>query len=97
MSSVTARVGVQKTVADLARMAGVSRRTVFPYFRTRDELMAKAAVAGQTEFNKSLPPYGGMAIGGAGCLPYAAPCKVPTQRTTLRGGSCRPSSILLLG
>jgi AcrR family transcriptional regulator len=47
------------TVDEIARIAGVSRRTVFRYFPSRDELLAKAAVAGQIEFDKRLPRYAG--------------------------------------
>ncbi len=51
--------GLDVTVEEIARIGGVSRRTVFHHFATRDELLSAAAWAGQVEFDNSLPPYTG--------------------------------------
>ncbi len=51
--------GLDITVEEIARIGGVSRRTVFHHFATRDELLSAAALAGQAEFDNSLPHYTG--------------------------------------
>ncbi len=49
--------GFDATVDDVAQLAGVSRRTVFRYFATRDDLLAAAIVAGVPAFDANLPQY----------------------------------------
>lgn len=51
--------GLDVTVEEVARIAGVSRRTVFHHFATRDDLLAAAALAAQAQFDQSLPVYAG--------------------------------------
>lgn len=49
--------GFDATVDDVAQLAGVSRRTVFRYFATRDDLLATAILAGVPAFDANLPKY----------------------------------------
>jgi AcrR family transcriptional regulator len=51
--------GPNVTVEEIAHMAGVSRRTVFRHFATREELLAEALRALLPKFDQSLPHYGG--------------------------------------
>jgi AcrR family transcriptional regulator len=49
--------GVDVTVDEIAQFAGVSRRTVFRHFATRDDLLAAAVRAWYPDFNRSLPRF----------------------------------------
>ncbi|MBY8862921.1 TetR/AcrR family transcriptional regulator [Nocardia sp. CA2R105] len=49
--------GLDATVDDVAQHAGVSRRTVFRYFATRDDLLAAAILAGLPAFDANLPQH----------------------------------------
>ena len=51
--------GLDVTVDQIASLAGVSRRTVFNHFDSRDELLSAAALQGQTEFLRSVPDHPG--------------------------------------
>ncbi len=52
--------GLDVTVDEIATSAGVSRRTVFRHFATRDDLLATALRAWWLEFDESLPHYTGV-------------------------------------
>jgi AcrR family transcriptional regulator len=49
--------GVEVTVDDVARVAGVSRRTVFRHFPSRDELLAAAVRSAVAEFTRDVPHF----------------------------------------
>lgn len=49
--------GLDVTVEDIAEAAGVSRRTVFRHFPTRENLLAAAVQAWVEDFGESLPRY----------------------------------------
>ncbi|HTI25017.1 MAG TPA: TetR/AcrR family transcriptional regulator [Kutzneria sp.] len=49
--------GVDVTVDDVAKAAGVSRRTVFRHFPSRDELLAAAIRSALAEFTRDVPHY----------------------------------------
>ena len=49
--------GVDVTVDEIAHLAGVSRRTVFRHFATRDDLLTAAVRAEYPELAKSLPRF----------------------------------------
>jgi AcrR family transcriptional regulator len=51
--------GLDVTVDQIASLAGVSRRTVFNHFDSRDELLSAAALQGQTEFLRSVRDHPG--------------------------------------
>ena len=51
--------GLDVTVDQIASLAGVSRRTVFNHFDSRDELLSAAALQGQAEFLRSVPDHPG--------------------------------------
>jgi AcrR family transcriptional regulator len=51
--------GLEATMEELAGAAGVSRRTVFRLFGTRDELLVAAFSAGMAEYQSELPGYDG--------------------------------------
>jgi AcrR family transcriptional regulator len=50
--------GLAVTVDDIAREAGVSRRTIFRHFATRDELLAVALTQQSDTFRATLPQLG---------------------------------------
>lgn len=49
--------GIDVTVDDIARAAGVSRRTVFRHFATRDELLADAIRSALSQYSGGLPAF----------------------------------------
>lgn len=51
--------GLDVTVEEIAEAAGVSRRTLFRHFPTRDRLLAAAISAGLERYGELLPAYGG--------------------------------------
>jgi len=51
--------GLDVTVEEIAEAAGVSRRTLFRYFPTRDQLVAAAIGAGLERYGQLLPAYHG--------------------------------------
>jgi AcrR family transcriptional regulator len=51
--------GLNVTVEEIAEAAGVSRRTLFRLFPTRDRLLAAAISAGLERYGELLPPYSG--------------------------------------
>jgi AcrR family transcriptional regulator len=51
--------GLDATMEQLALAAGVSRRTLFRLFGTRDQLLASAFEAGMAEYQHELPRYEG--------------------------------------
>jgi AcrR family transcriptional regulator len=51
--------GLDVTVEEIAAAAGVSRRTLFRLFPTREELLAGAVSAGLERYAELLPGYGG--------------------------------------
>jgi AcrR family transcriptional regulator len=51
--------GLNVTVEEIAEAAGVSRRTLFRHFPTRDQLLAAAISAGLERYGELLPAYGG--------------------------------------
>lgn len=51
--------GLDVTVEQVAAAAGVSRRTLFRHFPTRDKLLAAAISAGLERYGELLPPYRG--------------------------------------
>jgi AcrR family transcriptional regulator len=53
-----AKHGFQVTVDDIAREAGVSRRTIFRHFATRDDLLAIALTQQSDAFRSTLPQLG---------------------------------------
>ncbi len=74
--------GLDVTVEEIAEAAGVSRRTLFRYFPTRDQLVAAAIGAGLERYGQLLPAYHGTraALASGNWLPGTA-CHP----------SCRPS------
>lgn len=55
---VLAERGLSTTVDDVAERAGVSRRTVFRQFETRERLIAEAYAAGVERYTEQLPTDG---------------------------------------
>ncbi len=55
---VLAERGLSTTVDDVAARAGVSRRTVFRQFETRERLLAEAYAAGVQRYTEQLPTDG---------------------------------------
>lgn len=53
------RSGLDATMDQLAEASGVSRRTLFRLFSTRDKLLAAAFEAGIINYRQQLPAYGG--------------------------------------
>src|ERR1700722_389244 len=53
-----AKHGFRVTVDDIAREAGVSRRTIFRHFATRDDLLAVALTQQSDTFRSTLPQLG---------------------------------------
>ena len=53
--SVVAERGLATRMEDVAAAAGVSRRTVFRYFRTRDKILIAALESGMRSFRDHLP------------------------------------------
>src|ERR1700761_1031141 len=53
-----AKHGFRVTVDDIAHEAGVSRRTIFRHFATRDELLAVALTQQSDTFRSTLPQLG---------------------------------------
>jgi AcrR family transcriptional regulator len=51
--------GLDVTMDDLAAAAGVSRRTLFRHFESRERLLAAAFAAGMTEYGHRLPDFDG--------------------------------------
>src|SRR5258707_14696243 len=51
--------GLDVTVEEIAEAAGVSRRTLFRHFPTRDQLVAAAISAGLERYGQLLPAYRG--------------------------------------
>ena len=51
--------GLDATMDELADAGGVSRRTLFRLFGTRERLIAAAFDAGMADYNEELPPYEG--------------------------------------
>ncbi len=51
--------GLDATMEQLAVAAGVSRRTLFRLFGTRERLLASAFAAGMAEYQQELPVYEG--------------------------------------
>ena len=51
--------GLDVTVDDIARLAGVGRRTVFRYFATREDLLRAALDKSFAAYVSALPEYGG--------------------------------------
>jgi AcrR family transcriptional regulator len=51
--------GLDATMEQLAVAAGVSRRTLFRLFGTREQLLASAFAAGMAEYQHELPVYAG--------------------------------------
>ena len=51
--------GLDVTVEEIAEAAGVSRRTLFRHFPTRDQLIAAAISAGLERYGELLPSYSG--------------------------------------
>jgi AcrR family transcriptional regulator len=51
--------GLNVTVEEIAEAAGVSRRTLFRHFPTRDQLVAAAISAGLERYGELLPGYRG--------------------------------------
>ncbi len=50
--------GLDATMDQLAEVSGVSRRTLFRHFETREKLLAAAFEAGITGYRSQLPAYG---------------------------------------
>jgi AcrR family transcriptional regulator len=48
--------GLSATVDDVAEIAGVSRRTIFRYFATRDALFVTVIMAGIRRYAEQIPP-----------------------------------------
>ena len=57
--SVLAARGLAATVDDVAEAAGVSRRTIFRHFVTRDALFVAVIRAGIRRYAEQIPPPGG--------------------------------------
>jgi AcrR family transcriptional regulator len=53
--SVVAEKGLATRMEDVAAAAGVSRRTVFRYFRTRDKILIAALETGMRSYHERLP------------------------------------------
>jgi AcrR family transcriptional regulator len=53
------RSGLDVTMDELAEASGVSRRTLFRHFATRDKLLAAAFIVGITDYRSRLPRYTG--------------------------------------
>jgi AcrR family transcriptional regulator len=51
--------GLDVTVEEIAEAAGLSRRTLFRHFPTRDQLVAAAISAGLERYGELLPSYSG--------------------------------------
>ena len=51
--------GLAVTMDDIAEAAGVSRRTLFRHFESRERLVAEALEAGIQLYGESLPPFEG--------------------------------------
>lgn len=51
--------GLDATMDDLAEATGVSRRTLFRHFTTREKLLASAFDAGMVNYREQLPDYAG--------------------------------------
>jgi AcrR family transcriptional regulator len=51
--------GLEATMDEIAEASGVSRRTLFRLFGSRDHLIASAFVAGMDFYGHELPAYGG--------------------------------------
>jgi AcrR family transcriptional regulator len=51
--------GLDATMEQLAAAAGVSRRTLFRLFGTREQLLASAFAAGMADYQHELPAYDG--------------------------------------
>ena len=58
---VVAERGLATRMEDVAAAAGVSRRTVFRYFRTRDKILVAALETGMRSFKDRLPRRAGSA------------------------------------
>jgi AcrR family transcriptional regulator len=56
--SVVAEKGLATRMEDVAAAAGVSRRTVFRYFRTRDDVLIAALESGMRSYEDHLPRRG---------------------------------------
>ena len=59
---VLAQRGLSATVDDVAAAAGVSRRTVFRHFETRERLFAAAIRDGLRSYSHQLPELDGPAV-----------------------------------
>jgi AcrR family transcriptional regulator len=51
--------GLDVTMDDIAEAAGVSRRTLFRHFESRERLVAESLEAGIQLYGESLPPFEG--------------------------------------
>lgn len=51
--------GLDATMDQIAEASGVSRRTLFRYFDSREKLIAASFAAGMADFGRELPSYGG--------------------------------------
>lgn len=58
------RHGLDATMEELAAAAGVSRRTLFRMFTSRERLIGAAFEAGFTDLAQGLPPYEGEDLAG---------------------------------
>lgn len=56
---VVMRVGLETTMDQIADEAGVSRRTLFRIFDSREKLIIAAFAAGMAGYSQQLPAYGG--------------------------------------
>ena len=59
---VLARRGLSATVDEVAAAAGISRRTVFRHFATRERLLAAAIRDGLRSYSQQLPELDGTAV-----------------------------------
>src|SRR5918994_6680060 len=68
--------GLATTVDEVGAVAGVSRRTVFRHFATRERLVAAAIRAGLRSYAEHVPPFPGGDIDADSGATAASPAEV---------------------